>query len=60
MSQDLRRVASQARAYNANVIVLSVPDGGYVNVSALEGYCRIGFEMHDTFLLFPATSLQTP
>ncbi len=50
MSKHIGAIDRYARAHNAKVLVLSIPDGGYVNVTAFEGYRRLGYEMHDNFL----------
>ena len=50
MSQNLHAIDQQAHAYGAEVLVLSMPAGGNVNVAALEGYRRLGLAMPEDLL----------
>lgn len=50
MAGQLRRIKKAAKAYNARVVVLSIPDGPYVNRHAHENIQRVGYKVTEDML----------
>ncbi len=50
MAEHLKRIKRVAETYGAQVIVVSVPDGPYVNNVALKNIRRVGYTVPDTLV----------
>lgn len=50
MAGQLERIKRVAEAYDARVIVLSIPDGPYVNEHALKNVRRVGYNVPDDLI----------